>query len=57
MVSVYESAFEKPWPGELPEDFRDKLIQGIVAFEIPITRLEGKFELGQKIGHRKTSVE
>jgi transcriptional regulator len=47
MVSVYESAFEKPWPGELPKDFRDKLIQGIVAFEIPITRLEGKFKLGQ----------
>ena len=47
MVSVYESSFEKPWLGELPDDYRDKLIQGIVAFEIPINRIEGKFKLGQ----------
>ena len=46
-VSEYESTFERPWAGSLPEDFRDKLMQGIVAFEIPITRIEGKFKLGQ----------
>jgi len=46
-VSEYEAAFEQPWPGELPDDFRDKLIHGIVAFEIPLTRIEGKFKLGQ----------
>jgi transcriptional regulator len=46
-VRTYEAALAQPWPGELPEDFRDKLIHGIVAFEIPITRLEGKFKLSQ----------
>ena len=46
-VSRYESSLERPWPGILPEDYRDKLIRGIVAFEIPITRIEGKFKLGQ----------
>jgi transcriptional regulator len=46
-VSTYEAAFERPWPGDLPEDFRDNLIQAIVAFEIPLTRIEGKFKLGQ----------
>jgi transcriptional regulator len=46
-VSTYEASFERRWPGNLPEDFRDKLIQAIVAFEIPITRIEGKFKLGQ----------
>lgn len=46
-VAEYESAFEKPWRGDLPEDFRDKLMQGIVAFEIPVHRIEGKFKLGQ----------
>ncbi len=46
-VATYESAFAEPWPGELPEEFRDKLIAGIVAFEIPISRIEGKFKLGQ----------
>jgi transcriptional regulator len=47
LVGVYESAFERPWPGNLPDDYRDKMIQGIVAFEIPITRVEAKFKLGQ----------
>jgi transcriptional regulator len=47
MVSVFESPFEKPWPGQLPDDYWHKLIEGIVAFEIPIARLEGKFKLGQ----------
>jgi transcriptional regulator len=46
-VSAYEASFEQPWSGDLPEDFRDKLLHGIVAFEIPVTRIEGKFKLGQ----------
>jgi transcriptional regulator len=47
MVSAYESGFEKPWPGNLPDDYRDKQMRGIVAFEIPVNRIEGKFKLGQ----------
>jgi transcriptional regulator len=46
-IGVYEASFDQPWPGELPDEYRDKMIQGIVAFEIPISRLEGKFKLGQ----------
>ncbi len=46
-IAAYEGTRERPWTGELPDDFRDKLVQGIVAFEIPISRLEGKFKLGQ----------
>lgn len=42
-VSAYDSA----WSGELPAEFRDKLMQAIVAFEIPLMRIEGKFKLGQ----------
>jgi transcriptional regulator len=47
LVATYESAFERPWPGNLPDEYRDKMIQGIVAFEIPVTRIECKFKLGQ----------
>jgi transcriptional regulator len=47
MVSAYEARFEKPWPGNLPDDYRDKQMRGIVAFEIPVDRIEGKFKLGQ----------
>lgn len=46
-VVRYESARPQPWPGDLPEEYRDKLIRGIVAFEIPISRVEGKFKLNQ----------
>jgi len=46
-VATYEAGFERPWPGDLPDDFRDKLMKAIVAFEIPLTRIEGKFKLGQ----------
>ena len=47
MVLTYEASFERPWPGNLPDDYRDQMIKGLVAFEIPITRIEGKFKLGQ----------
>jgi transcriptional regulator len=46
-VSFYESALDQPWSGELPAEFRDRLMNAIVAFEIPISRLEGKFKLSQ----------
>jgi transcriptional regulator len=47
LVAAYESSFEQPWPGDLPDEYRDKMIQGIVAFEIPISRVECKFKFGQ----------
>jgi len=31
----------------MPKDFRDKLMNAIVGFEIEITRIEGKFNLSQ----------
>ncbi|MFO0808781.1 MAG: ACT domain-containing protein [Gemmataceae bacterium] len=47
MIGVYESPREEPWPGELPAKYRDDLIHGIVGFEMPVTRLDGKFKLSQ----------
>jgi len=46
-VAAYEASRDRPWSGILPDDYRDKLIKGIVAFEIPVTRIEGKFKLSQ----------
>ena len=34
-------------PLPVPADFRDKLMLAIVGFEIPISRIEAKFKLGQ----------
>jgi len=47
MVRLYEGGFEKPWQFDLPERFTETMVDMIVGFEIPITRLEGKFKLNQ----------
>lgn len=47
LVEFYESGREERWNDELPVEFRDKLMHGIVGVEIEITRIEGKFKLSQ----------
>jgi transcriptional regulator len=48
LVARYESTRTRPWRTEdLPGEFYAKLATGIVAFEMPIERIEGKFKLGQ----------
>lgn len=47
LVEVHERDRPERWSGEMPEDFRDRLMKGIVGFEIAITRIEGKFKLSQ----------
>ena len=47
MIQKYESGFSAPWTGDLPDDFLSKMRLGIVGFDIQITRLEGKWKLGQ----------
>jgi transcriptional regulator len=46
-VDKYESKRPIPWPNDLPQDFREKMLAAIVGFEMPIGRVEGKFKLGQ----------
>lgn len=46
-ISFYESSQPQPWDGNLPAEYRERLMKAIVGFEIPITRIEGKFKLGQ----------
>jgi transcriptional regulator len=47
LVDKHEGVFAKPWTMDLPAEYVGKMIHGIVAFEIPIARLEGKFKLSQ----------
>jgi transcriptional regulator len=47
LVAKHETGFANPWPMDLPDEYMRKMVRGIVAFEIPITRLEGKFKLSQ----------
>jgi transcriptional regulator len=45
--STYEEG-PAPWRyEELPEDYRRRMLRGILGFEIAVERLEGKFKLSQ----------
>jgi transcriptional regulator len=46
-VRQSESSFEQPWQLDVPDDYFQRLLRGVVGFEIEITRLEGKFKLNQ----------
>ncbi|MFQ5766069.1 MAG: FMN-binding negative transcriptional regulator [Rhodospirillales bacterium] len=49
LTATYESDATGNWSiDRLPEEYVEKMINGIVAFEMPIERLEGKFKLNQK---------
>jgi transcriptional regulator len=47
LIQTHEAHFEKLWPFQLSEDYLQKMMRGIVGFEIEITRFEGKFKLSQ----------
>jgi transcriptional regulator len=47
LVRTHEAQFARPWLFQLPEDYVRQMMQGIVAFAIRITRLEGKLKLSQ----------
>jgi transcriptional regulator len=48
LVAKHEASRVKPWRTEdLARDFFERLAKAIVAFEMPIDRIEGKFKLGQ----------
>jgi len=47
LIQTHEAQFDKPWPFQLSDDYLQKMMRGIVGFEIEITRLEGKFKLSQ----------
>jgi transcriptional regulator len=46
-VQTYEAGFEHPWTLQLPDEYFQAKLKGIVGFEIVITRLEGKLKLSQ----------
>lgn len=47
LTAKHEASFEKPWDFDPNARWIQKLLNEIVAFEIQIERLEGKFKLNQ----------
>jgi transcriptional regulator len=47
LVRLHERRFDPPWQMQLPTEFLHQMMGNIVAFEIQITELKGKFKLSQ----------
>ncbi|MBS1910862.1 MAG: FMN-binding negative transcriptional regulator [Bacteroidetes bacterium] len=47
LVATNEAPFAEPWTLDTSDKWTAGLITGIVAFEIELTRIEGKFKLNQ----------
>lgn len=48
LTNEHEKKQETPWAvGDAPEEFIEKLLNGIVGIEIPINKLEGKWKVSQ----------
>jgi transcriptional regulator len=47
LVETNEAQFEQPWAFELPQDYIEKMMRGVVGFTLEVTRLEGKFKMSQ----------
>jgi transcriptional regulator len=52
MIAQYDTAYQQQWQ-YLPDDFKHKMLNGIVAFEIKVTELQAKYKLSQN----KTDTE
>lgn len=52
VIAKHEAGFEQPWTMTSDQSYVQKMLKGIVAFEIEITRLEGKFKLSQNRSER-----
>ena len=46
-VALYEGGGEESWKFEMGPEYVEHMMRGIVGFEIPITRLEGKLKMSQ----------
>ena len=47
LVAYYEAGGSEPWTFDPQTPYIGKMLNGIVAFEIPVARMDGKFKLSQ----------
>ena len=52
MISNYEADYLAQWNG-LPDEYKQRMMKGIVAFEIIVNDLQGK----QKLSQNRSEVE
>ncbi|MEO5821232.1 MAG: FMN-binding negative transcriptional regulator [Vicinamibacteraceae bacterium] len=48
LTAIHETGRERPWQvGDAPDDYVAGLVRGIVGFEMPLTRLQGKWKVSE----------
>ena len=47
LIETNEAQFAQPWQFDLPQDYIENMMRGVVGFTLEITRLEGKFKMSQ----------
>jgi transcriptional regulator len=47
LVTKHEAQFPDPWPFDLPGEYVEKMMKGIVGVALEITRLESSFKMSQ----------
>lgn len=50
MIDTYGSEYKSQWHS-LSDNFRHGMMNGIIGFELTMTRLEGKYKLSQNLSH------
>jgi transcriptional regulator len=50
MIDTYGSEYKSQWHS-LSDNFREGMMNGIIGFEMTVTRLEGKYKLSQNRSH------
>jgi transcriptional regulator len=50
MIDIYGCDYKSQWHS-LSNDFREGMMNGIIGFEMTVTRLEGKYKLSQNRSH------
>lgn len=56
MIQEYDPAYMGQW-NDLTPKFRDGMMRGVVAFEMPVTSIEGKYKLSQnRSAHDQAAV-
>jgi transcriptional regulator len=57
LTDIHEAASAEPWKvSDAPESYLNSQINGIIGFELPIRRLEGKWKVSQNRNERDRSA-
>ncbi len=55
-IAIFEAGVDEDWKPEFKEEYWERMLNGVVGFEIRVTRLEGKFKLSQNRSQEEREI-